>query len=111
MTLDQTKAAGDPALSRSVTVTVDGLVPGAAYTLSHDRVDEEHSNVAKVWGELRAPDQAWPTDEQWEQLRAADRLDQLEPPRQVTADGEGRVEVAFELPMPSMSFLRLAPVA
>ena len=111
MTLDQTKAAGDPALSRSVTVTVDGLVPGAVYTLSHDRVDQEHSNVAKVWGELREPDQAWPTDEQWEQLRAADRLDQLESPRQVTADDEGRVDVAFELPMPSMSFLRLAPVA
>ena len=27
------------------------------------------------------------------------------------ADEDGRVRVSFELPMPSMSFLRLAPVA
>ncbi|HEX6248803.1 MAG TPA: glycosyl hydrolase [Nocardioidaceae bacterium] len=109
MTLDQTKAAGDPALGREVTVTVEGLEPGASYTLSHARVDQEHSNIAGVWGRLREDDQAWPTDEQWEQLRAADRLEELEPAREVSADGEGRVSVTFDLPMPAMSFLQLSP--
>ncbi|HSE10271.1 MAG TPA: glycosyl hydrolase [Nocardioidaceae bacterium] len=107
MTLDQTKAEGEQALSRSVTVTVDGLEPGASYLLAHDRVDEDHSNIAKVWREMRDGDQAWPTDVQWEQLRAADRLEALEPSRQVTADEQGRVVLSFELPMPSMSLLRL----
>jgi xylan 1,4-beta-xylosidase len=108
-TLDQTKAAGEENLARSVTVTVDGLEPGTAYTLSHDRVDQDHSNIARVWGEMRVEDQAWPTEEQWERLREADRLDQLEPPRQVEADQQGRVSVTFDLPMPSMSLLRLTP--
>jgi len=110
MTLDQTKAAGEPALSRSVTVTVDGLTAGASYTISHARVDEDHSNIAKVWRELREGDQAWPTDEQWEQLRAADRLEDLDPSGEFTADDEGSVSVTFDLPMPSMSFLRLSPL-
>jgi xylan 1,4-beta-xylosidase len=108
MTLDQTKAAGEPSLARAVTVSLDGLEAGATYTLSHDRVDQHHSNIARTWGELRQGDQAWPTDEQWERLREADRLDLLEPPREVVADEQGRVTVDFDLPMPAMSFLRLA---
>jgi xylan 1,4-beta-xylosidase len=109
MTLDQTKAAGEPSLDRPVTVAVEGLDPGAAYTLSHERVDQDHSNIAGVWGELREADQAWPTDEQWDRLREADRLESFEPPHQVVADGQGRVTVTFDLPMPAMSFLRLVP--
>ncbi len=109
LTLDQTKAWGDPALARPVTVVVEGLAPGSSYTLSHERVDHDHSNIARVWDELREEAQAWPTEHQWEQLRAADRLEQLEPSREVTADGQGRASVTFELPMPSMSFLRFTP--
>ncbi len=40
LTLDQSKAVGDPALAREVTVEVTGLTPGAAYSLTHERVDE-----------------------------------------------------------------------
>ena len=108
MTLDQTKAAGHDPLARTVTVAVDGLEPRAAYTLTHHRVDEHHSNVAHAWGELRDGDQAWPTDEQWERLHEADRLAELEPPTQVVADDHGRVGVTFDLPMPAMSMLHLA---
>ncbi len=46
LTLDQTKAAGSPALGRDVEVEVRGLAAGSSYTLRHDRVDEDHSNVA-----------------------------------------------------------------
>ena len=109
MTLDQTKAAGSAPLDRSVTVTVDGLAAGSSYTLTHDRVDAEHSNIASVWGRLRNGDQAWPDDEQWQQLRESDRLDALDAPADVVADDRGRVSVTFDLPMPSMSFLGLRP--
>ena len=67
------------------------------------------NTVASAWGRLRDGDQAWPDARQWEQLRAADRLEHLVPPADVAADDQGRVEVTFELPMPSMSFLRLTP--
>ena len=106
-TLDQSKAAGHQPLDREVTVAVSGLEPGATYTLRHRRVDELHSNVAGVWGRLREADQAWPTDEQWAQLRAADRLEDLEPEADVTADGDGRVATTFTLPMPGISLLEL----
>ncbi len=107
LTLDQSKAAGFAALDREVHVEVRGLAAGSTYTLRHDRVDQDHSNVASAWGRLREPDQAWPTDEQWESLRAADQLAQLEPDRVVTADESGVVRVDIVLPMPSISQLTL----
>ncbi|MGH3371305.1 MAG: GH39 family glycosyl hydrolase, partial [Nocardioidaceae bacterium] len=107
MTLDQTKATGEEALSREVTLRLDGLAPGTAYTLHHQRVDATHSNVATVWGELRSDGQAWPTEEQWARLREADRLEDLEPEREVVTDADGTVAVTFDLPMPSMSRLGL----
>ena len=110
LTLDQTKAAGSDALARTVTARVTGLAAGASYRLSHERVDETHSNVAHAWGAMRGPGQAWPTEEQWPLLREADRLEQLEGPATVTADDRGTVILDVELPMPSMSLLRLQPV-
>jgi len=107
LTLDQTKAAGAPALARDVSVAVTGLAAGASYTVRHERVDEHHSNVASVWGRLREEGQDWPTDEQWETLREADRLEELEPPRTVIADESGTVRLDTELPMPAMSLLTL----
>ncbi|MGH3348108.1 MAG: GH39 family glycosyl hydrolase [Nocardioides sp.] len=110
LTLDQTKAAGSDPLSRRVVVTIGGLAAGSTYDLEHVRVDEHHSNVASVWRELREDGQDWPTPAQWEQLREADRLEELEPRRSVTADDGGVVVVETELPMPSMSQLVLTPV-
>jgi len=109
LTLDQNQAAGSDVLGREVEVAVTGLAPGAAYDLSHERVDQDHSNVAAVWGRLRDEGQAWPTDEQWEVLREADRLEELEPTDRVTADGDGVVRLGTTLPMPSMSLLTLSP--
>lgn len=110
LTLDQTKAAGADALARDVRVEVSGLEPGASYTLTHERVDQHHSNVAAVWGALRRDGQDWPDEEQWAVLREADRLEELEPARTVTADARGVVALDVELPMPAMSLLRLAQV-
>ena len=109
LTLDQSKAAGAPALDRDVVVEVAGLEPGASYSLHHWRVDEDHSNVAGAWGRLKSDGQDWPTDEQWETLRDADRLEEMEPARAVSADSSGVVRVETVLPMPSMSLLTLVP--
>jgi len=110
LTLDQTKASGAPTLARRVRLEVRGLVGGAAYLLHHDRVDDDHSDIAAVWGRLREDGQDWPTEEQWEALRAADRLETLEPDRQVTADPQGSLVVELDLPMPAMSMVTLTPV-
>ncbi len=109
LTLDQTKAAGSPELARRVRLEVRGLTAGASYRLHHDRVDDDHSDIAAVWGRLREDGQAWPTEEQWAVLRDADRLDHLEPDREVRAGGDGTVVVECDLPMPAMSFITLTP--
>lgn len=106
LTLDQSKSAGAEPLDREVTVRVAGLSAGATYSVEAVRVDETHNNIAHVWGELRDGDQAWPTEEQWQALRAADELTEEEPGK-VTADGDGVAEVAFRLPMPGMRLVRL----
>jgi xylan 1,4-beta-xylosidase len=109
LTLDQTKASGSADLARTVTVAVSGLPPAASYVVHHDRVDDQHSDIAALWGRLKEPDQDWPTDAQWARLRAADRLDPLGPDERLTADSDGRLEVTFDLPMPAMSSLSLTP--
>jgi xylan 1,4-beta-xylosidase len=107
-TLDQSKAAGDPALDRSVAIEIAGLEPGA-YELRHHRVDLEHSNIVRTWEALGRPN--WPDDAGWDRLRAADRLEPLEPPRTVLAGGtdDGPLRLGFELPMPAISLIELIP--
>lgn len=109
LTLDQTKAAGSPPLSRTVTVRVAGLAPGSSYGLTHLRLDGAHSNIAAVWGRIRREGQAWPDEDQWRVLRAADRVDELHPQRTEIADPDGCVTLSFDLPMPAASLLHLAP--
>jgi len=109
LTLDQTKAAGSAPLGRDVTVRLAGLEPAGAYDVTHVRVDADHSNIASTWGRMRDRDQAWPTDEQWARLHEADRLEELEPARTVSADDEGVIVLETHLPMPAMSQLLLVP--
>jgi len=109
LTLDQTKASGSAELARSVTVAVTRLQPETSYVVHHDRVDDDHSDIAAVWGRLKEPDQDWPSEAQWAQLRDADRLDPLGPDETITTDAVGRIEVTFDLPMPAMSLLTFTP--
>ena len=51
----------------------------------------------------------WPDDAGWATLGERDRLDALEPERPVTVGADGKAEVSFELPMPSMSLVELLP--
>ncbi len=105
-TLDQSGAAGDRALDRSVTLAVEGVPPGD-YDVRHHRVDARHSNIARTWARLGRP--VWPDEAGWARLRAADHLEMLGPPRRLTTDGR-RLQLEFDLPMPSMSLVELVPV-
>jgi xylan 1,4-beta-xylosidase len=103
-TLDQSKTEGDATLDRDVQLSIEG-VPGGEWTLYHRRVDREHSNIAARWAELGGAD--WPDDAGWERLRAADRLDSVEPDRRVRIGADGRLALAFALPMPGISLVEL----
>ena len=103
-TLDQGKIAGDPQLDRQVLLRVR-VPPGAAYTAQHHRIDAEHSNVVASWEKLR-DGAAWPREGQWPTLREMNTLDELVPPVRVNAV-DGLLELAFDLPMPGISYLEL----
>jgi xylan 1,4-beta-xylosidase len=104
-TLDHDRGIGDPALDRSVSLALEGLA-ARAYDLRHYRVDAGHSNIVTTWQRLGAPD--WPDEAGWAELRAADQLELVEPQRRAQPK-DGRLELAFELPMPSVSLLELVP--
>jgi xylan 1,4-beta-xylosidase len=100
-TLDHAKLDGDPLLRRHVTVAVTGLRE-PAYQLSHWRVDDAHSNLARTAAGMGD----WPDEAGWAALAAADRIEQLEPARRVEP-AAGTVTVEVDLPMPAISYLEL----
>ncbi|MGW3345550.1 GH39 family glycosyl hydrolase [Nonomuraea rubra] len=102
-TLNSAQSTGAPELARTVTLAVEGLERGA-YTLTHHRIDARHTNVEAAWQAMGGGD--WPAGEQWEALRRADGLDELSPPATVTGPS---LSLAFDLPMPGVSFLELTP--
>lgn len=107
-TLDQSRAGGDPALSREVTVRLSGLEDRVGYELRHYRVDASHSNISDAWARIGGGAD-WPSDDaQWAELRAADRLDEFRPADHVSAAG-GSWSTQFDLPMPAISYLELRP--
>lgn len=105
-TLDQSKTEGDERLGRDVTLTVEGI-PAGRYRLRHRRVDADHSNLQEVW--RRAGGGDWPDEKGWARLRKADRLEDLEPERDISVGAAGAVRLEFALPMPAISFVELIP--
>ncbi len=76
------------------------------FGVRHRRVDASHSNIAAHW----ESGGDWPDKAAWERLRAADKLDELEPEHEVSVAGDGRLTFDFNLPMPSVSLVELLPV-
>src|SRR5580658_7478156 len=109
VTLDQSKVGGDPLLDRRVRVRVS-VPPGTAYAVRHYRIDAGHSNIVPAWERMR-DGAAWPSREQWAALAELNTLDELGPPERATAGSGGVLEVGFDLPMPAVSYLELAPQA
>jgi xylan 1,4-beta-xylosidase len=101
-TLNQAQSTGAPLLDRTVELSVRGL-EAARYDVSLARVDLQRSNVLQTW----SGEGDWPTDEEWEQLRAADRLHEEDLGERGAEDGE--LTFTLELPMPGVARLRLTP--
>jgi xylan 1,4-beta-xylosidase len=103
-TLDQSRRRGDPSLDRQVSLRLE--LPPGRYATTHQRVDAQRSNVVTAWERLDAPD--WPDARGWDELRAADHLEEAEPPRVHEARG-GALRLELDLPMPAASLLRFRP--
>lgn len=105
-TVDVTKAGGEALLDRRAAVSLDGLSHDR-YLLRHRRLDERHSNLVRSWAQIGGGAE-WPSGEAWAELADRDVLEDLEPER-VVSPSEGRVELSFDLPMPSISLIELTP--
>jgi len=105
-TVDVSKAGGEPLLDRSITLNVSGLKT-RRYRLRHRRLDEAHSNLVAAWADIGGTAD-WPDEGQWAEIEAADRLDDLDAERDVETSSDA-LELAFELPMPSVSLVELSP--
>ncbi|MBB5077910.1 GH39 family glycosyl hydrolase [Nonomuraea endophytica] len=100
-TLNQAQADGAADLARTVTLSIPGLA--GQHVVTHHRIDERHTNIRAVWQAMGGGD--WPAGGQWEELAAADTLDELTPPARVA----GALTLEFDLPMPGVSFVELTP--
>jgi xylan 1,4-beta-xylosidase len=101
--LFQDTADGNSALDRIIELRIDGL-PSDTCRARHYRVDRTHSNIQRRWEELGGAD--WPTQAQWDVLRAANVLEELRPGHQIVSVG-GAMVVRFSLPMPGVSYLEI----
>ena len=93
-----------PAPAAPITLTIRGLPAGEA-TVTHDRIDETHSNSYSAWLRMGSP-QA-PTPAQVAELERASVLQPLSPPRRVTIGRDGIVTETFDLPRKSVSFVKV----
>lgn len=84
-----------------VEMTVDGLKNGAA-TVTHYRVDGEHSNSYTAWLKIGSPQP--PSPDQHRQLERAGRLARLAPPKRVRIES-GTLTDRFVLPRQGVSLL------
>jgi xylan 1,4-beta-xylosidase len=100
-TINASLMNGEPRLDRQVSLSVGGLdAPG--YEVRLARVDVEHSNI--LAGYPAAVE--WPDAALWQQLQAADRLDEERLPDVAPTDGTAQFE--FALPMPAVARIRLS---
>lgn len=106
-TLDHEKWRGEPLLDRDVSLRVEGLHSGR-YRLRQRRLDAAHSNLAAVWQRMGGG-REWPDEAGWQALHEADRLEELEPVREVQATDQP-LQLSFVLPMPSVDLIELEPI-
>jgi xylan 1,4-beta-xylosidase len=102
-TLNQRQSSGDPLLGRDVRLRVEGLADGA-YAGTLARIDDGHSNLLRDWRR----EVAWPSADEWEELRGRDRLDEEE--LGTLEVSSGTFETTLELPMPGVARLGLSPL-
>jgi xylan 1,4-beta-xylosidase len=92
-----------PGPAARIEMAIEGL-PAGRPTLTHYRIDDDHSNSYAVWKAMGSPQT--PTPAQYSQLERAGQLQTLEAPRRVDVK-DGRVVVAFTLPRQGVSLVRI----
>ena len=90
-----------PSPVADVELTIEGLKSGAA-TLTHYRVDGEHSNSYAAWLKMGSPQP--PTGAQYKELERAGKLASLGAPRRVRIQN-GAITEKFSLPAQGVSLL------
>jgi xylan 1,4-beta-xylosidase len=88
----------------NVELTIEG-VPAQAVTVTHLRVDEDHSNSYAAWKRMGSPQP--PTAAQVAELEKAGKLQALSAPSRERVEN-GRLRITFALPGQGVSLLRLA---
>jgi xylan 1,4-beta-xylosidase len=91
-TLDQAKYAGGFGLDRRIRLVLDGYAADHAHVT---RLDRDHGDISVLAERSGVSD--WPTEEQWDRLRAADVLPTSESPLTVE---DGRLVLESDLPQP-----------
>lgn len=90
-----------------ITLTIDNLpFESTALRITHHRVDQEHSNAYSEW--VRQGKPMYPAPGQYAAMKARDGLELLTAPQQVTSD-DGKVTLAFDLPVHGISLIKIAP--
>jgi xylan 1,4-beta-xylosidase len=88
----------------SVELTVAG-VPVSDATLTHYRVDRDHSNAYDAWKKMGSPQP--PSADQLKKLEEVGQIQPLEPGRRVSV-ADGVVTLSFRLPRQGVSLVKLA---
>lgn len=93
-----------PAPPSEISLTIEGL-PDGGFTVTHYRIDADHSNAYTAWKAMGSPQQ--PTDAQHYALVMAGHLQTLGAPQHIGVT-DHRTTVTFTLPRQGVSMLRLA---
>ena len=92
-----------PGAPAAVELTVDG-VPAGSVTVTHERVDADHSNAYETWKRMGSPEP--PSASQYAELERTGKLAVLEPARRMRVAG-GQTKLSFALPRQGVSLIRL----
>ena len=93
-----------PSADATIDLTIAG-VGAPRVTVTHDRVDRDHSNSYEAWKKMGSPQP--PSPAQHAALEKAGQLEPLEPARQVAAT-RGVVTLTFTLPRQGVSLVKLS---
>jgi xylan 1,4-beta-xylosidase len=91
-----------PGPAAAIDLSLEGL-PAAAVTVSHDRIDADHSNSYEAWKRLGSPQT--PSASQIAQLERTGQLAQVEPSRRARV-ANGRLTLTLSLPRQGVSLIR-----
>ncbi|HKE96353.1 MAG TPA: hypothetical protein VKB34_18745 [Povalibacter sp.] len=93
-----------PGADAQVSLTATGLGKSRSASLTHYRIDQQHSNSYAAWQRLGSPMVL--NEEQYAAVEKAGKLEQLEPAHEVTVS-RGAVHLEFTLPRQAVSLLVL----